>query len=243
MKHVAYILLFLATCIKCMAQSKVVNTCSVKVLYTDVMNDGRLKVPKVVMANNRIADTINALLGPEPYTGFSIEALKHQEGRKIEDSSENNINSIETEVKKNADCVLSLHIQVTEKTIILSATEGMYPVRNHYLNFDLRTGRQIQVEDIIDKQKIPLLLKTLDRKLHANYAAAKKKYPAVYRLNAYNEYAFTKENLPDFYFGKDGLYFYYDFHFMHCDADKAPNSIVHLTRKELHALGANRYGL
>ena len=221
------------------ARAQAGNLCKATVHYKDVLKNERFIIPHVVMANKKVQSAINAQLLPENYTALSIEGIRQQEAGHIEDTDANRISEIDPEVKYNANCILSMHMEVTEEAVIISASEGTYPISHNYLTFDLATGRQLHIADIIRKDKIKFLLQKLNKKLDRNYEITRIEYEGTYNVNGYSGYEFTVEDLDRFYFTRQGISFHYDFHFMRCDKAFEPNGIINLTNAELKPLVTN----
>ena len=215
--------------------------------YVDTIKDIEIKIPIVILADEKVQEKINEKLTLENLTGLTIEEIKQQKedyGDYANDSliPDEGLLGIDYLLSKNSDCALSIKFSIEKISYLASAMEGKYPIRYLYLNFDLNTGDEIKIEDIIKKEMINKLYSICDKKLKENYLKAKKENSDLFSMEA--DYEFDKENLSNFYLGEKGLYFDYDFGFFHCDAYASPDQTIELNKKELkELLLSNKYGL
>ena len=221
--------------------------------YVAKLKNIQIKIPKIILADTNVQEIINIELNVTNLSGLTDEEVIQQRENYYdydEDSLSNGtysndfgLQEIAYEVTKNSDSVLSINFIVTTVDYLLSATNGRYPVNHVYLNFDLNTGNQIKIEDMIRKNMMGTLLNICNKKLQTNYLKAKKENPD-FHWYSYEGYKFEETNLSNFYFNEKGLCFYYDFNFMHCDAYASPDQTIELNKKELkELLLSNKYGL
>ena len=234
MKPLLFITILLYTSFCTQAQN-MPALCRAGVKYEDLLKDERFVICRVTMTNKQAQDRINEALAPDGFTGLTTEELVAGGGN-TEDEEADNIIRITAEVLKNDDCLLSVHIQVTAEARILSASDGAYPITDYYRNFDLATGNVLNIDSLIRPEKRNKLLRLLNKKLHRNFCKAKRKNRSAYNTNAYGPYTFIDADLANFYLTGNGLYFHYDFHFMHCDEPIEPERELHVGHRKLRKL-------
>ncbi|MBN8702230.1 MAG: hypothetical protein J0M08_04140 [Bacteroidetes bacterium] len=207
------------------------SLCSATITYKEFRSNETVVVnfPTIIYDNEKIEQIINETIIVEYLTSIFIE-----DTAQLKDSTATNFYyTIEYEIKNNSDCILSIFISKTELDTTVSATNGFYSTTNNYLNFDLNTGSQIQINDIIRADKMGMLVELCNKKLQHNYSVAKKKNKEIYTINRYEGYKFATEDLSTFYFTNNALCFNWDFNFRHCDLYAAPNSLIEITKEEL----------
>lgn len=204
-----------------------------------VLNDSNLTIPVVSLANKNISDLINAELDIEKISGYSMQDLEEQK-KEQEDGIPGGLVSVSYEVEKNHDYVLSLRCYM----------EGCGAYCSNWnieRSFDLKTGKLIKIEDLIQPSSFNSLLKICNQKLNAQVDAAKeehKKEMSRDDMEIYEGIAFVKENLSAFIINDQGITFQYIFDFPHVMAFAEPNGYITVTKDELKdMLIKHQYGL
>ncbi|MEN9649621.1 MAG: hypothetical protein RL094_588 [Candidatus Parcubacteria bacterium] len=168
---------------------------------------------------------------------IDIPAVTHSEINDIQ-SEEHGIVEMDYSVNYDKNNILSLSIGVD--------TMGAYPdYFTSNFNFDVRTGKQIKLEDIIAPRKIDALISLLNTKLAANVEDAYKFARVNNPDNREGECTVDtiKEQLPDSVkFDKnaidmsitsEGIAFYFEYGFAHVVRACQPEQVARMTYKEL----------
>jgi hypothetical protein len=204
-----------------------------------VLKDSNLTIPVVSLANKNISDVMNAELDIEKISGYSLQELEEQK-KEQEDGIPGGLVSVSYEVEKNHDYVLSLRCY-------MEACGAYCSNWNIEKCFDLKTGKLIKIDDIIQPSSMNALIKICNQKLNAQVDAAKeehKKDMSRDDMEIYEGIAFVKENLANFVINDEGITFQYNFDFPHVMAFAEPNRYITVTKDELKdMLIKHQYGL
>lgn len=194
-------------------------------------------LPKIInLSNKTVVDSINKELGFESVIGESIEELK---------KSASGITAADYEVTYDKNDILSLDLYIDFM--------GPYPSIHHSnYNFNLNTGKHIELSDIFYKEKISTLVKMLNLKLSANIkgtlAWARENNPDSrdgecdeddinYQIDGNKQYdsnygQFNEQKL-DYLITSAGIQFHYNFDFPHVILACEPAQLDVMTFKEL----------
>jgi hypothetical protein len=204
-----------------------------------VLKDSNITIPIVSLDNKTVSDLINAELDLEKISGYSMKELEEQKKEQKEGGMQGLV-SVSYEVEKNHDYVLSIRCY-------MEACGAYCSNWNTERSFDLKTGRLIKIEDLIQPSSIDALIKICNQKLNAQVDAAKeehKKDMSRDDMEIYEGLAFVKENLSNFIIDDEGITFHYFFDFPHVMAFAEPNPYITVTKDELKdMLIKHQYGL
>lgn len=237
-------------------------------VYGDGNGDHRIVLPRVRLDNGQAATAINEALSFEAVTGYSAEVMgmitynieaknngdapvaqgaDEEEGSE-DGAEENGVAAIVPYVHKNGDGMLSIELQVTEVAAVLSASEGFYPERHYFFNFDLASGNLIFPDSLVKRGQMPRLLHLYHKAAAKHFRRAARAYgreaAPVFAQGFLPDTTYETERLQQFYITDKGLCFYYDYGFMHCDAGVAPDPVLCMPKRKLkRLLVRHRYGL
>ncbi len=120
---------------------------------------------------------------------------------------------------------------------------GAYPSSHiGYINYNLKTGDTLRIQDVVTAGKMEALLQLCNQKLQQNIDENRKQLVAGDGLEDaerhIKEYPplFTTDNINNFYISTEGITFRYEFDFPHAMQGMEPDGDIKITKEELRPL-------
>ncbi len=179
-------------------------------------------VPKVSAANKGLQKRLSYLLSAEKLTGRTVDGLNELIKEYKENMMPHGIVEYDYDVNYNKNCLLSL----TGVKVTLGAHFYYY---QENINLELSSGLDVQITDIIKKDKMEQLAELCNQKLQeainntidADYL---KDTPDLVNMLKSNK--FTVNNLSQFIIRDDNLVFFYDYALPHVYRHATPDTDI-----------------
>lgn len=120
---------------------------------------------------------------------------------------------------------------------------GAYPSSHTgYINYNLKTGDTLRIQDVVADGKMDVLLQLCNQKLQQNIDDNRKQLvvgdgleDAEWHIKEYPP-QFTKDNINNFYVSDAGIMFRYEFDFPHVMQGMEPDGDISVSKDELRPL-------
>lgn len=135
----------------------------------------------------------------------------------------------------NAHCILGIRYNLE--------WIGAYPLSyTGYVNYNLKTGDTLRIQDVVAIDKMDALLQLCNKKLQKNIddnriqlVAGDGLEDAEWHIKEYPP-QFTTDNINNFYISNEGITFRYEFDFPHVMQGMEPDGDIKITKEELRPM-------